>query len=325
MNRNGLIVLQALGSLSILAFPFVLPANIMSVAAPGQSRMGATALVLLSTYPLVWIALYVISWRAMARGAVGLAFGLSSIPLVPCLFAAGLLMYGWIGFMRGFQGPATDAQRKLEPANPLLWAVWSVGGENRFPAGPSLPADRALRAIDAHPSLVNVGVPPYGSPLKVAVENLSMNLDGMPIGYIPRQYELMNVVRVLVAHGARFGPGETANLRNQWLLRRALFDGPIATESENPLVWRILTRKRDGVTPFSMQPGEEPLLNKSTRLHGTPLYAALLQDAPDAYTGVIKAGGRLSAGEERDTATVAALEWVLARDFDLRRAYAKAP
>lgn len=325
MNRNGLILVQALGGLSILAYPFVLLANIMSMAAPGQSRMGATALVLLSAYPLVWIALYVISWRAMARGAVGLAFGLSCIPLLPCMLAAGLWAYSWIGLIRGFPGPGAGAQRKLEPANPLLYAVWSVGGENRFPPGPSLPAERALRAIEAHPSLVNVGVAPYGSPLKVAVEDLSMGLDGVPTAYIPRQMELMKVVRALVAHGAHFAPGETSNLRDQWLLRRALYDGPFTTASENPLVWRILTRKRDGVTPFSLHPEEKPLLNKSTLLHGTPLYAALLQDAPDAITEVIKAGGRLSAEEERDPAAAAALEPVLARDLDLRRAYNKAP
>jgi uncharacterized membrane protein len=51
MNRNGLILIQVLGGLSILAYPFVLLANIMSMAAPGQSHMGALVLVLLSTYP----------------------------------------------------------------------------------------------------------------------------------------------------------------------------------------------------------------------------------------------------------------------------------
>jgi hypothetical protein len=34
MNRGGLIVLQAVGALSILPYPFVLLANIMSMAAP---------------------------------------------------------------------------------------------------------------------------------------------------------------------------------------------------------------------------------------------------------------------------------------------------
>jgi hypothetical protein len=130
----------------------------------------------------------------------------------------------------------------------------------------------------------------------------------------------------LVARGAHFGPGENTNLRNEWLLRRAMWgENEITTESENRLVWRILTRKRDGTTIFSMQPEEKPLVNKPTKLHGTPLYAALLQDAPDAYTEVIKQGGRLSAEEERDPAAAPALEKVLARDFDLRRAYAKAP
>jgi hypothetical protein len=325
MNRSGLIVIQVVGGLSILAYPFVLLANIMSLAAPGQTRAGAIGLALLSLYPIVWIVLYVISWRAMARGAVGLAFGLSSIPLVPCLLVAGLYVYGWMSFARGsFLQPQGDVRHKIEPANPLLWAVWSVGGENRYPPGPSLPADGAMRAVQAHPELVNIPVPPYGSPLKVAVENLSLNFDGTPIGYPPRQYELMRVVMALVSKGAHFSPGEETNLRNSWRLRRAMYNEPITTERENPLVWRILTRKRDGVTIFTLQPEDKPLLNTSTKLHGTPLYAALLQDAPDAISAVVNAGGRLSASEERDPAASAALQHVLAKDASVRWSYGRA-
>ena len=328
MNRTGLILLQAAGALSILVYPFVLIANVMSIAAEGQTRAGAIPFVLLSLYPFVWIALYVYSWRAMARGAVGLAFGLSAIPIVPCLFVAGLWAYSWVGFLTGpsLLDSSAGVRKKLERANPLLWSVWSVGGENRTPPGPSYRAELALRAIDAHPSMVNVAVPPYGSPLKVAVENLSMNLDGTANSYLPRQQELMDVVRALVAHGAHFAPDETTNLRLQWLLHLATtYDRPINTANENPLVWRILTRRRDGVTLFTVHQDELPLLNRPTALHGTPLYAALLQDAPDAYTAIIKAGGRLSSDEERDPAAAAALEKVLARDFDLKRTYAKTP
>jgi hypothetical protein len=59
-------------------------------------------------------------------------------------------------------------------------------------------------------------------------------------------------------------------------------------------------------------------------LHGTPLYAALLDNAADACSVIIKAGGRLSADEERDPAEAAALQGVFERDRDLRFAYTKA-
>lgn len=36
MNRKGLIALQAVGALSILAYPVVLLANVMSIAAPSM-------------------------------------------------------------------------------------------------------------------------------------------------------------------------------------------------------------------------------------------------------------------------------------------------
>jgi hypothetical protein len=196
-------------------------------------------------------------------------------------------------------------------------------GKHQYPPGPAGPVEDALRAIDAHPESINTAVAPYGTPLQVAVSNLSIDLDGLPIGDPVRQQELILVVKTLVGHGARFGANEPANLRQQWLLRRAMHEGPITTASENPLVWRILTRKRDGVTPFFIRKEEIPLVNVSTELHGTPLYAALLQDGPDAYTEVIRAGGRLSAEEEKDPATQAALAKVLATG-GLRSEYEKA-
>jgi hypothetical protein len=90
MNRSGLIVLQVMGALSILAYPFVLLANIMSLAAPGHTARTTLAWVLLSLYPFVWIALDIFAWRAMARGAVGLAFGLSSVPAAATILWAGI-------------------------------------------------------------------------------------------------------------------------------------------------------------------------------------------------------------------------------------------
>src|SRR5215469_17922048 len=97
MNRNGLLLLQAVGALSIFAYPAVLVANIMSIAAPGHTFRRSLPWVLLSLYPLVWILLDVLAWRAMARGAVRLAFGLSSIPVLACLLVVGILGFGWIG------------------------------------------------------------------------------------------------------------------------------------------------------------------------------------------------------------------------------------
>jgi hypothetical protein len=110
-----------------------------------------------------------------------------------------------------------------------------------------------------------------------------------------------------------------------------LYDGPVTTRSENPLVWRIVTHdrgdskpfnpltdplppRRDSPAPFFLKEDEMPLLNRSTRLHGTPLYAALLDNATDVCSVIIKAGGRLSADEERDPAATAALQSVKSHD-----------
>jgi hypothetical protein len=344
MNRKGLIVLQAVGALSILPYPFVLLTNIMSIAAPGHNAFRSLPWVLLSSYPLVWIGLYVFAWRAMARGSVGLAFGLSSIPAFACLLLVGTYVFSWIGFGLGMAGVGKGGlhSETYPNHNPLLDSISLAGQDIQFPPGSAAAVEKALHEIDANPRLLNVSVPGHGSPLNVAVSNLSISVDGTINGDIQRQQDRIRLVRALVARGAHLNADEATDLRETWVLRRALYDGPVDTVSENPLVWRIVTGgrsdsqpfnpltgklppRRDGPEPFSLKKDEIPLLNRPTRLHGTPLYAALLKNATDAWGVIIQAGGRLSAGEERDPATRAALQSVFERDPDLRVAYTKAP
>ena len=49
--RTGLGLLQGIGALSILPYPFILIANVMSIAAEGQTARGPLPYVLLSLYP----------------------------------------------------------------------------------------------------------------------------------------------------------------------------------------------------------------------------------------------------------------------------------
>jgi hypothetical protein len=323
MNRTGLIILQVVGALSVLPYPAILVANVMSIAAPGQTIAGAMPFLLLSLYPLVWAALYFVSWRAMSHGAVGLAFGLSSIPSFACLVLIGYWAIGWASFGKSQLSKTDEVRKQIQAVNPLLWTIWCTAPEHHFPPGPSVPAAEALRAIESSPAMINIAVAPYGTPLKVALNNLSIQFDGSAITNPAHQEDLFRVVRALVAAGAQLAADEKDDLRLSWRLKRALHEGPIDTADENRLVWRILTRKRDGVTLFSLQRDEMPLLNKSTSLHGTPLYAALLQDGPDATEELIKAGARLSPDEERDPAAAAALSRTFERSPELRRVYQK--
>jgi hypothetical protein len=202
--------------------------------------------------------------------------------------------------------PASGAQRDGRRAS------WGAVG-----SFVTLAWEAALKAIDASPELVNQAVPPYGTPLYVTVGHLALKFDGSTINDT-REHDLMRVVRALYARGARFSPEERRDLRRPWLLTLALHEGPITTADENPLVWRILTRTRNGATLFSLRDEEGPLLNKRTALHGTPLYAALLQVAPDLYPTLIRAGARLSASEESNPAVAAAFARACAQGPELR-------
>jgi hypothetical protein len=339
MNRTGLIVLQAVGALSILPYPFVLLANVMSMAATGHTPATTAFWMLMSLYPLVWIVLYVISWRAMAHGAVGLAFGLSSIPALACLALFGLYLYSWAGFALGTAGIGNGGLHVTTYANNrVLDSIALACQDIQLPPGPEANLEKAMRDIDTYSSLVNVTVPGRGSPLNVALDSLSVSLDGTFTGDAQRQQDRVRLVRALVAHGGHLSAGEATDLRKTWVLRRALYDGPVATATENSLVWRIIRHDRgdskpfdpftdkfpersDTPAPFLVRETEIPLLNRAARLHGTPLYAALRDNAKDVCGVIIKAGGRLSADEERDPAASEALRALLERAPELRAAY----
>ncbi len=88
MNRTGLILLQALGGLSILAYPFA--ALVLVVSQPRDNTLKAFLHLLPLLYPFGWIALWVASWRLRKRGLFFQALVCSVIPIVLSLL---LLLY----------------------------------------------------------------------------------------------------------------------------------------------------------------------------------------------------------------------------------------
>jgi len=93
--RIGLAAVQVLGGVSLLPYPAILVASVMGMAAEGpkgfQRLKTALPYALLAAYPVVWILLYLRSWRAVAEGSTEAAFALSAIPLV--MSVAGIVWY----------------------------------------------------------------------------------------------------------------------------------------------------------------------------------------------------------------------------------------
>jgi hypothetical protein len=189
---------------------------------------------LLSLYPVVWIALDILAWRAMARGAVGLAFGFSSIPAAATVLAAGIYVFSWVAFGLGTVGvgPGGLHSTTYPTNNEVIDSVILAAKDIEIGHDPTGSVERTLRRVDANLKLVNVTVAPYGSALNVALAALSISLDGM----MPQQQDRLKLVRGLVERGARLSGDEATDLRKTWLLRRALYDGPVRTSEENPLV-----------------------------------------------------------------------------------------
>src|SRR5207247_2190826 len=118
-----LIVIQTAGAISFVPYPFIFLANVMSIAAEGQTVRGAIPYVLLSVYPAIWIGLDVAGWRALSRGSTGPAFTLSMVPMLATLGAVALWMLSDKPQNERDRKRAEEIRANVQPANPLTWTI----------------------------------------------------------------------------------------------------------------------------------------------------------------------------------------------------------
>ncbi len=317
--KVALTLLQALGAFTLLPYPAVLLASVMSIAGEGprgaQRLLIAIPYLLIALYPVFWIALYVWSWRLLGRGAVAGAFFLSLIPVVAGAAGAYFLLSDTATDRQAQEKAAREEKVRVEDKNALVWTI-VCAGPRRPPGAPPVSTGLVLAAI-ASATKLNDAAPPYGTPMRAAVSQLQYRFDGSAED--SRQHDLERIVRALAAGGAHLNDVESKDLDLAWRQRRALFDGPITTRTENPLVWRLLeiadpqgAYVRDG-KQFELHPDDRPLLNLSTRLHGTPLYTAVrFRDARLAQD-LVRAGAGLSAEEASQPGVSEQLDKLLAR------------
>jgi hypothetical protein len=321
--RVALVLLQVVGGVSLLPYPAVLVANVMSMSAEGPKGMerlvAALPYFLLSLYPVVWIVLDAWSWRLMSHGAARWAFGLSSLPVVLSMAGVAVFFASDRPERAREDAKAKEIRARVEKGNPLVWTILCAGGSRRLANAPRVSVTMALKTIAESPD-VNTAAPEYGTPLVTALRNLCYSFDGTPCD--AHQKELAKPVRALLERGAQLSPSEQADQMNAWLLKLALFDGPVTTREDNPLLWRILKRT-DSSEPLGLRDEERQYLNQATRLHGTPLWMAMLQSGNAFAAQLVEAGARLSQEEEREPAGRAALGRLFRDSPGLRAVYGR--
>jgi len=177
----GLVVLQAVGTVSLLPYPAILVANVMQIAAEGprgfERLTAALPYVLLSLYPVVWIGLYVWSWRAMAHGSSARPFVLSSVPAVLSLAGAGWFLQWGREDRERDKAHLERIRREVEAANPLVWLVMRSGGPSEFPGAALLPADAVISEMSEAPN-INGAAGEHGTPLAIALRYLGSKAAG---------------------------------------------------------------------------------------------------------------------------------------------------
>lgn len=329
--RIALFLVQAGGALGLLAYPGVLLATVMAVAAPGQGLRanlvrGALSLVLL--YPVAWGVLFWASWRALGRGRPALALALSAPPLAATLIGAALLAsssHRAASIVKEYAAGEVLEARRVEAESGLAGALLlferrELSREALLEAVRTADMSELSRPVERRPVAVpGVTVTRSASapadpvrrttPLAIALGRSALAKNLATVEPDP----LLEAARALLERGARLsGNEEAAEPRLVWLAQVVARETVLPdrrAEAENSLVWAIVTaapgeEPRVASAIYAAARREPELLRRPTTTYGTPLRAALLVGRNDRARDLLRNGALLS-GEERLIPSVA--------------------
>ncbi len=350
MTHRGLVVIQLLGALGILAYPAVLVASVAGIAAPGGGlrALPFRLLMLLGVvYPVLWGLLFVASWVALRRGHPGVAVALSMPPLLVTATGAVLLALSAArasAISRGYRAGEVREARRAGEENPLAGSLLLFSrGELAWPrleeAIRAASDDELSRPVARKPVEVpgvtvrrSPGAPAdpvrRSTPLAIALEGSLLARSLTTRDPDP----LRDAAQALLARGARLSTEEEAGEPKLVWLAEALSrrtELPDRTaEAENPLVWTIVTsgateQPRVASAIYAAARNAPDLLGRPTTTYGTPLRAALLRGMSDRARDLIQNGAVLSEAERRIPSVTGQLERFLDLPIngDCRRAY----
>jgi hypothetical protein len=233
VKRSTLLLMQIAGAVTLLAYPMVLLASLMSLAAePGAASGLVTASMRLLFaaslfYPLIWGLLWFASWRAFKRGRPVLAALLSSPPLLVLAAFAGLMVFGSAYEAltgRGYSAEQTKEAQRVAATSPLLAAAMRF--DNWESSWPEFEA--AINRADRQQLTTAVRLRPVDMP-EARVTGMPGAPSGpivmrTPLGFILERsnpgsdYDLttarphfVDAARLMIARGAALAPEEIAH------------------------------------------------------------------------------------------------------------------
>lgn len=331
--------MQLGGAVGVLAWPAVLLAGVMGIAAPGGGPAAFFARLALAAsvaYPVAYALLFFLSWRALGRGRTGLAFVLSAVPLAVTAGTALLLALGVRdarAIRRGYEeARAREAVRVRGESSlagslllfqegrlswPQLQGILRAADEGELSRPVVLrPADvpglRVQKAPGAPPDPVRRRTP---LAIALAASPAVRTFEARP------DDRFLEAARELLARGARLSDEERSGepvvawLADVVAAGRALPDR--RAEEENPLAWAIVAsppneEPRVAEAIYAAARREPELLRRPTTTYGTPLRAALLRARYDRARDLVRNGAVLSEEERALPGAAASLERFLA-------------
>jgi len=310
-----LTVLQCVGAVSLLPYPLAPLAAFFGLISLPQSgpelARGYALIALILTYPFLFAALWWTSWVAQRRGRAVLALALSTPPAAVTLAVGIALAADSIHTSRAERRDAQEFDAPLRAENPLAADLL----KDMFGSQPQPDLHAVIAAAD--PAMLSKPVTKYGTPLAIAVRTSQLD---RRMSYAQSRDNYLAAARQLIDRGAHLAPEEQATDASLvWCVSLLAHGTPLpdpAAQSENPLVWQIVTTQQgfpvedsqltDRVDELARtDPGA---LTKETRTYGSPLAIALRRNWLVVVDALVSHDVLLSPTERREPALRHALE-----------------
>jgi hypothetical protein len=328
-----LLLLQALGVLSIVPYPAVFIASLMSLGGGGSETsvldlpfkiFFAGTLV----YPAVWLLLWVLAWRAYRAGRPSKALVLSSPPAIVAvsfflLFGVGDVVGRFVENGErggGSEGQIAAAREQSSLAAAILEFLYDdIEWSDLQKAIAAAPAEELSKPVTLPPFGAIIETPQVRpeSPLAILLDR---SLLGLWFDEGQARPHFLDAARLLMQRGATLSPAEVAEDAQLVFLadavaRQVPLPDPRAYE-ESPIADAIMTARESETRMLDDRireaAEEDPtLLTRVSTAYGSPLKVAILRKMNGTIGTLIYNGAVLAPAERQVPSLARQLEEVL--------------
>jgi hypothetical protein len=302
--------------LTIALYPMAFLASMMSLGAmtPSTPFENRALMIGILIYPLLWVVMWGLSWWAVRSGRSTLAMMLSAPPALVFALLAAFVAFYFLQWGREMVQDSKAYSARIENVrrqNPLAGEILAF--EENKTTWPAL--QNAISGADTASLSKPVEIPEVAFPGMAPRHETPLG-EALIASMLVSSFDsskarphFLEAARLLIGRGAKLSAEEESKegFSLVWMadvVGKGTELPDRKAETENPLVWRIMTASViDDIAVssaiYDAAHHQPELLNRPTTTYGTPVRAALLRGFRECVRTLVANGGHLSDLERK--------------------------